>query len=743
MSGDNWLRVLESERRIWVDNGVVGVELRREGSCTLHSVTDLRSGTVYGLQASEAGVWWELEWRDRDGFKAVVNNMSAPCKRCLCAVVTGEAEAIVQLRWPAISVREARYGAVHVADVVDPGGSPEIIEVEVQIKLRPDDPLTYWRIAVHSQATRYTLWRVTFIKLADVHGVGADRQADFITLPVDNGWDMPRPLERRLAWTATYPSHRCAMQFMAFRNADRGLYIGWHDPTAKPKHFRAAATAAGRLEVSFDHPPEHMTRVQREVAVDHLVLGVFAGDWYDAASIYSAWALEQKWTRKGLVAERSDIPAWFKDTVIWWCLSSGKDTGSLTTEREVLVEETADLALRLRERFPYPTGVHWYNWHRIPFNTSFPDYLPAKEGFAQQVARLAAAGVMVMPYINARLVDPNSRAWQEEGAERYCARKASPRCEPAHFPIAYELYPGEQHIVPMCSATAYWQEKVAEIVRAMRDELGIRVLYLDQIAAGTPPLCFAPDHGHPQGGGDYGVRGYERLLELVQQAGWADDGPMAITTESNAEPFMAGVPAYLMWMPCPEYQVPLFAAVYSGYVITFGRSFYDVDLEEPDAFAAKIAQAFTWGCQLGWIRNSVAEKLLTGRYAREADFLGAVCAAFASGREFLVEGRMLRPPVAISPVGMLVTKWYNAVVRLPVVMATIWRSPAGALAMAIANLAGDTACVRYRVEHAVTSGEVHDLTGAGVTGTVSPAGSGVAEVTLTVPGRSAAMVRLD
>ncbi|MGI6083759.1 MAG: DUF6259 domain-containing protein, partial [Limnochordia bacterium] len=517
-----------------------------------------------------------------------------------------------------------------------------------------------------------------------------------------------------------------------------------------PKTFRVATDPRSQtIDMSVIHMPEDMTRVQAETHLEGLVMELFTGDWYAAAQLYRQWALKQFWTRKGLVKERRDIPEWLKDTVLWWCLSSGKDTGTLSTAREIAVEEVGDVALALHERFPYPSAVHWYNWHRIPFNTSFPDYLPAKEGFAEQVRRLDNAGVKVMPYINARLADPNSRTWQRDDAERFCARKASPRCEPSHYPMLFEQYANHQYLVPMCSATEYWQGKVTSIVKAMREQLGIRVIYLDQVAAGTPPLCFSPDHGHAPGGGDYAIRGYEAMLERIHGLNAPGEEPLGLTTESNAEPFMAGIPAYLMWMPCPDYQVPLFAAVYSGYVITFGRAFYDGDLRQPHVFAAKIAQMFVWGCQLGWIRNSVAERLLSPEYAAEAGFLDRVCRAFASGRDYLIEGHMCPPPQEMTPVEVVKMNWYYRPdqaqpVQLPCVIASLWRDLSGKRALAVANFSDRTQEVVYRVNtpHSVET-TCHDLTGAGVTGEVRAADDSSAEVMLIVPERTAAMIELS
>jgi hypothetical protein len=691
-------------------------------------------------------VWWEMEWRDRDGFRASVSDR-IPCRFSHEITHSPQGDEVtVTLRWSDISLSLARHGHLKPNESLP---DSERVDVEVCLGLSKGERAARWSLHARNKGRHHTLWQVIFPRTSRVRAMNGDEENEHLTIPADWGWYIPRPAHRQMTWSATYPSHRCCMQFMAFHRGESGLYLGWHDPTAKPKTFRIATDARSRtIEMSVIHMPEDMTRVQTETHLEGLVMQVFTGHWYAAAQLYREWALKQFWTRKGLIKNRNDIPEWLKDTVLWWCLSSGKDTGTLSTGREIAVEEVGNLALALHERFSHPSAVHWYNWHRIPFNTSFPDYLPAKEGFAEQVRRLDSAGVKVMPYINARLADPNSLTWQRDNAERFCARKASPRCEPSHYPMLFEQYANQQYLVPMCSATEYWQDKVTSIVKAIREQLGIRVIYLDQVAAGTPPVCFSPDHGHALGGGDYAIRGYEAMLEKIHGLNVSGEEPLALTTESNAEPFMTGIPAYLMWMPCPDYQVPLFAAVYSGYVITFGRAFYDGDLREPYAFAAKIAQMFIWGCQLGWIRNSVAESLLTPEYAGEAEFLDCVCRAFASGRRYLIEGHMCPPPQELTPAEVVKMNWYSRPelaqpVTLPWVVASLWRDPSEQRALAVANFSDRTHEVTYRVDvPCSTQLSCHDLTGAGIAGAVRSADDTCAEVILRVPGRSAAVIEL-
>lgn len=85
----------------------------------------------------------------------------------------------------------------------------------------------------------------------------------------------------------------------------------------------------------------------------------------------------------------------------------------------------------------------------------------------------------------------------------------------------------------MCPATSYWQGKIADVVGTLVNSYGVDGVYIDQIGAAQPRLCWDPSHGHPLGGGAHWVAGYKSLLANARaQAG----NNAMLVTESNAEP---------------------------------------------------------------------------------------------------------------------------------------------------------------------------------------------------------------
>ncbi len=103
---------------------------------------------------------------------------------------------------------------------------------------------------------------------------------------------------------------------------------------------------------------------------------------------------------------------------------------------------------------------------KSPFDTGYPDYFPAREGFAELVARLKRAGYLTMPYINGRLWDINAASWPAREALRFAAKGSGLRLHPLTLFNYLEDYGSGQKLSPMCPATEFWQADRARPVHA-------------------------------------------------------------------------------------------------------------------------------------------------------------------------------------------------------------------------------------------------------------------------------------
>jgi hypothetical protein len=93
-------------------------------------------------------------------------------------------------------------------------------------------------------------------------------------------------------------------------------------------------------------------------------------------------------------------------------------------------------------------------------------------------------------------------------------------------------------------STALWQNEVRGLVTGLTKKYGTDAVYIDEIAAGSPVLCFDPSHSHAAGGGSWWIEDYNAMMTKIR----AELPPnKMLTTEANAEPYMKSFDGYLTW----------------------------------------------------------------------------------------------------------------------------------------------------------------------------------------------------
>jgi len=516
-----------------------------------------------------------------------------------------------------------------------------------------------FRLSVENKSKKVALRNITFpilnLALTD---------ADTVIVPAVSGRVHEKPLSKRLKARGDYPSGWLSMQCAGLYGPKGGTYVGVHDPYGSTKRLEMD-TADGRLAIKWTWPapdcgvPGNAWEMPGEV-----VIRPFDGDWYDFAQIYREWAgKEAKWWPRGSQAGRPDTPGWMKDVSVWALTGGGADH---------VVKSVTKFAKYLG----VPTALHWYRWHQIPFDNDYPHYFPAKDGFAGGVKRLQAAGVRVMPYINGRLWDTDLQDFKNSGI---AAATKNEKGEPYT-----EQYGSGQKLAAMCPTTPLWRKTVRDIVlRLTGPEFNVDGVYIDQIAAARPRLCFDKSHGHPLGGGHWWTtQGYWPMLTDLRKRMAAERPGKMITTECNAEPYVHLFDGYLTWHFQDDGAIPLFAAVYGGQVQLFSRA-YQGDSWKGLAMRQKTAQALCWGEQLGWISPAVVDDTVAG------PFLKRLARLRYDLRQYLARGRMARPP-AIKTDGATVTadwKWHGKrVVTTTAILSGAWQATDGAVALLFVNV---------------------------------------------------------
>ena len=519
----------------------------------------------------------------------------------------------------------------------------------------------HWTLRVEGVPADWSVWQVRFPQLA-VADLGPQAK---VLLPRGAGELQQDPWQRSLRYRGTYPSGWTSMQLLAAYAADgkTGLYVAMHDPLGSTKDILAESQSAEQtVTLAFEHPAANMGVGGNGFELSgEAVWQLLHGDWFDAAVIYRDWVRRcARWYPRLGPNGRADTPLWMRELSAW------VTTGGAPGERTASVKE-------FQKYLGVPIGFHWYSWHQIPFDNDYPHYFPAKPGFAEAVRDLQASGVYVMPYINGRLWDTHDR-----GCEDFeFTRRAMPAATKDEQGKPYiEMYGSKEsdgsrvQLAVMCPTTVLWRGTMRDTVLRLFGECGVKGVYMDQIAAAKPELCFDRTHGHPLGGGHWWTEGYWALLESIRRAKPAD---CMLTTECNAEPYTQVFDGYLTWHWQYDGQVPVFPAVYGGAIQMFGRAYRGGPTKDL-ALRMKAGQQLVYGEQIGWLDPGVI------RDKGNAEFLRQVVRLRYALRRYFYAGEMARPPrlLMLGTIPQVTADWQwkgHWPVTTDALMAGAWRLP--------------------------------------------------------------------
>ncbi len=590
----------------------------------------------------------------------------------------------------------------------------------VQAAITPEEGHLLWRLAVDGLAADAALWRVDFPVLAGLLPIasGDDEQ---LLLPRAGGYVVRNPSQAIFAnseighrISLAYPGSM-TMQFIAYycQRSD-GLMVMTQDPDGYYKRFTAErGEGPAGWTLAIEHFPAGMPQSSGRFAPPYpIALSAFRGDWTEAATRYRSWAIRQPWCSRGPLATRGDIPRWLLETGLWvW--NRGRSDQVLPGIR------------RLGQLVQAPIALDWYWWHKTPYDTHFPDYLPPREGeasFRQAIARLHEEGVRAIVYVNGRLWGTSAQSWIAQQA-------GLAACKQEDGNIYREVYNvfNQAEMAPMCPTTTLWQTTLRNLVDELINRYGLDGVYIDQIGIAAPQLCFDPQHPHPPGGGNHWHRGYRQLIEAARHTTRLHPEAM-FPTEGSCEAYLDLFDAFLVldnsfermgfyeriglkWEP-----VPLFAAVYHDYALHFGsyaslapppydelwpqsqgplRSSRFDERDFTGAFYAELGRAFVAGAQ-PMVANVHPQQVDDPALQPCWRFLRDLVHTRLQAAPFLLYGRWLQPLALDAPeitVDFLVRGIYTSpdkerVVqrRLPAVLASLWAAPDGRQALALANI---------------------------------------------------------
>ena len=687
---------------LWLQNA--GMRLGFDSSNgSLFALTDRSSGQSF-VDGRQATAIWRLD-RFGPGDSSVVPSSA---RRFAWHKLTGEGPGPgVALVWSDFGLSEA-----------------PALRVTVTVRLFTDSALSEWRIVVDSPGA-LAIEQVRFPRLARIPPLGRGEELavprwmgalarDPATL-LGGG---PDGKGRRLEWS--YPG-TLSLQVMAlYRRGGAGLYAAADDTLAYRKTFAVWGDSDGSRGYELIHALENPASPRTQWAPPYAaLLGTFQGDWITVAERYRAWGTRQPWARESRLV-RGRVPAWLLRTGMWvW--NRGRSPGVVPP------------ALALQRALGLPVNIYWHWWHHGPYDTSFPDYLPPREGvdsFRAGVAAAHAAGSHAMVYMNQRLWCTGTPSWSSEHAARWAVKEKDGRVREE----TYNTF-DPQPCATMDVTTPFWRAKYAHIADTVLDLYGVDGIYMDQAVQSL--VCWDSTHGHPVGGGNYWMGGFRALATRIRAAGkpWR---PVLLAGEGAGEPWLPELDLMLTLQVSQERYtdpgsgwepIPFFQAVYHAYGVTYGSYSslvmppYDelwparfappeplelLDSRFRRQFYLEQARSFVWGMQ-PTIANFRAAQL--AERPEEMAYMMRLARIRARALDYLLYGEFLRPPelsvpsvdVDLSRVSIYAARRGGPTVsagRYPAAIAGAWRAAQGSVAIAVASIVDQPMSVSFAFDPA-------------------------------------------
>jgi len=576
-------------------------------------------------------------------------------------------------------------------------------EVKVRARLAAGAETVRWSISVELGQTKDTqrLWSVTFPQIP-VAALEADAMQNEMVVPYRRGQlrgfgagfprgdaDLP------------YPGPSAKFQFLAAygRSMRRGLYFAAADGQGYSKSFITRnSPQANSVVFAVQHLPADRGCAAGVFSYSlpyEVVTGPFTGDWWDAARMYRQWWVKQEWASQGLLANRGDVPAWL--------LKAPLALRPSTTKPERTVAKNVASMNALSEALPgVPLFGVWYGAPEIGgLDEGHGHLLPPKPGLLDAVRDAKKRGIYLQQYIQSIIYDSGMHDAGETDADAAAAVKAGIRAENGG-PVPYGGGLGS-HLVSMCRASAWWQDREVALARRAVAEWGFSGVYLDSFGKGAPE-CFATDHGHAVGGGNTTVAGQRVMARKIRDAIRAVNPEAIMSGEDPIEAFRDLLDVNLYAINIMPRYVPIYRTVWGDYSLGHGRV-----LNPGPALIPELATLFLEGTIPGRLYCDAPNVfLLDPAAAADLAFFKSISAYTARGLDYLRLGEFLHPLGLEIGSGqpMPTVDFQESVehqaVRLPAVIHSVTRSHRdGTVAIVLVNIGTEAQTVSIPIDPAL------------------------------------------
>jgi hypothetical protein len=626
-----------------------------------------------------------------------------------------------------------------------------LLNVTAAINVQSGSPLTSWKIQLENKDPDISLHSIFFPFIHGITYLGDSPEKDRFVTPFFEGLLIPEPYNLPEDWNyyMTYPGAGHSMQFILFYEEDLGgYYFATHDPENDYKEVEFMHEYGRTFKFDFRNFAAGIQPGNSYYQPYPIILGVFAGkDWIDGARIYKEWATQQWWCKKGKIAQRADIPEWWKNTVfsLWFqSYHTDPNTGEIILTHNNTVYKMGECAKEMRKFLPEGhILMEWAGWNKGGYDRLYPEFFPPRDGEDALKTGIQGAheyNVSIELHFNGIIIDTATETYQESKEYILLDEKGQPYME-------YWAHGYSANVV-VCPYTQFWKELLINVtVTGVRD-YGVDVVYLDEMSDDMRP-CFNPAHGHPIGGGNWWATACSNILEAVRTEIRKYNPQAIVTSEGVMEFFIPSTDGFRTHELIRQYEddtivqangmsIPLFSYIYHEYSMIYG---FDCT---PYHFAHTaywmVAQRVLRGSVPGVWPNSLAELCEPYSDLNLINYmvnLGKARTTYA--RPYLVEGEI----VDVVDVPAIQTEypppfWSSRVINASTVYEYVYKGSDGKIGIFTANVAEVNQTVPIEIDFKRLSLDptrtypLYDLTNGTVIGEISRTKN---TITLNIPAR--------
>lgn len=596
--------------------------------------------------------------------------------------------------------------------------------VTATVRSNMTDPMSYWRLTLDNPTELIAEW-IDFPEVVVPNDLTAEGGTGKIVWPGNEGVLVEDVAVRESSGfryiEPNYPSRGTAgifpgavpTQFMAYYEDRGGLYFGAHDDAGNVKCIEYYP-AAGGIRLQFRLYPEAFSGGTYRMTYD-MVLGVFEGDWHDAAEIYRSWFERFSRAKPTPIEENDALPAWYGDSpvVVTYPVRGRQDMDVMTPNRLFPYAAALPHLDRLSEALGSRVMALLMHWEgTAPWAPPYvwPPYggEAALRDFAQA---LHERGDLLGVYCS-------GLGWTEQSnlIESYNCKEQFDRghlenvmCLSPEGTLPYSnICTGQRRGYDMCPSQRFTTDTIAGEAAKMIEGGCDYIQAFDQNHGGASYFCYSRKHGHPPAPGRWQTKAMQGLFERLRDISCRAGKKVLFGCESvAAEPFIPGLAFsdarynlnYFIGTP-----IPLYAYVYHRYVNNFmgnqvtAHGAFDYE-KSPDCLLYRLAYSFsagdmatlvitedgtiTWNWGIDWSTTPPdQEKILT--YVRRFNAWRR-----GAGKAYLFSGEMVRPfPVEGGPVNHIFLKT-GRTLDVGYLLSSCWRASDASLGQVFTNYSDD------------------------------------------------------